>query len=226
MPTICLSVFDHFSGLALKGLIRLVKRSLRNVLGNLRIDYEQILTALKEVKNFIDNKRLTCCYANSDMTELVTPKKLFHGRNLDIYSSLDNLYNYEYINKRAMHLQLIINNFWKRWKHEYLTELREFNKLKLKYDRRDKPKLGSIVLTEDDKYKNWKIGRTKDLMLSSDDKFQAEFVDTIISGKINTIKQPIKKIFPTEMVKGMKNEKIRFVVDNDAKGIKIDGGQC
>ena len=78
---------------------------------------------------------------------------------------------------------------------------------------RDDLKIGDIVLTENNNYKrqDCKIGHTKDLMLSRDDKVWVVLVDAIISGKINTIKHPIKKLSLIEMAKGMNNEKIRFV---------------
>ena len=62
-------------------LIRSVKRSLNKELGNSNIDYEQILTVLKQVENYINNKRLTQGYTNSDMIEPVTPNELLYGRN-------------------------------------------------------------------------------------------------------------------------------------------------
>ena len=108
-----------------------------------------------------------------------------------------------------MHLQQTINIFWKRWKHKYLTELREFSKVKLNYDGGDEPTIGDIVFIANNNYKQQDciFGRIKDLILSRDDKVGAVFVDKIISVKINTIKSPINKLFPIETVKEIDNEK-------------------
>ena len=91
------------------------------MLGNSRA----ILTVLKEVDNFIDNKRLT-----------YTLREKYS--NTEFFWSVFSCIQSEYRNKK---------------KHEYLTERREFNKLKLKYDRRNKHKIGNIMLTVDDKCK-------------------------------------------------------------------------
>ena len=91
------------------------------MLGNSRA----ILTVLKEVDNFIDNKRLT-----------YTLREKYS--NTEFFWSVFSCIQSEYRNKK---------------KDEYLTERREFNKLKLKYDRRNKHKFGNIMLTVDDKCK-------------------------------------------------------------------------
>ena len=63
-------------------LIRSVKRYLKNILGNARLDYEQMLTIIKEIEMVLNNRPITYLYAESDLIELVTPNKLLFGRNL------------------------------------------------------------------------------------------------------------------------------------------------
>lgn len=63
------------------------------------------------------------------------------------------------------------------------------------------------------KQQDWKLGCIKDgLILSRDDTAGAVFVDAITSGKINTIKHSINKLFPIETVKEIDSEKFTFVV--------------
>ena len=50
------------------------------------------------------------------------------------------------------------------------------------------------------------------LILSRDDTVGAVFIDAITSGKINTIKHSINKLFPIETVKEIDSEKLSFVV--------------
>ena len=65
------------------------------------------------------------------------------------------------LSKRAKHQILIINNFWKRWKTEYLTSFREFHRTTGNNDQ--KIKIGDMVQIHDDSQRaNWKIGVVTD----------------------------------------------------------------
>ena len=89
-------------------LVQSVKRCLRKILGNARIDYDEMVTVLKQIENVINNRPLTYDYTD-DMVEPITPNKLLYGRNLDVV----NLEEYVYekcsdYRKRNCYIQSLI----------------------------------------------------------------------------------------------------------------------
>ena len=58
------------------------KQFLKEILGNARLDYEQMLIIIKEIEMVLSNRPITYLYTESDLIKLVTPNKLLFGRNL------------------------------------------------------------------------------------------------------------------------------------------------
>ena len=63
-------------------LVRSVKRCLRKVIENAKLDYEEMLTVLKEVENILNSRPLTYVYTEENVDPL-TPYKLIYGRDLN-----------------------------------------------------------------------------------------------------------------------------------------------
>ena len=63
-------------------LIRSVKRCLNKILGNTRLDYEQMLTFIKKIEIALNNRPITYLYTENNLIEPVTPNKRLFGRNL------------------------------------------------------------------------------------------------------------------------------------------------
>ena len=121
---------------------------------NARLSYEELLTVLKEVENIVNNRPLIYMY--DDVTQdVVTPNKLLFGRNLET-------------SKKARYVNTLLEQWWRRWRDDYLVELREHQKVNLRH-RSVEPKIGDIVFISDDKLKRakWKIGRIIDLFVSN-----------------------------------------------------------
>jgi hypothetical protein len=90
-------------------------------------------TAIVEIEAIINSRPLA--FLNSDNTEEpLTPSHLLVGRR--ILSLPDNLTYFEpedenfevtdeSLQRRAKHLNSVLNHFWKRWSKEYLLELRD-----------------------------------------------------------------------------------------------------
>ena len=60
-------------------------------------------------------------------------------------------------------------HFWRRWRKEYLTNLREFHKVRKGKESSD-AKVGDVVLVFDENPKRgcWRVGRMKSLVLGMD----------------------------------------------------------
>ena len=134
----------------------------------------------------------------------MTPSHLLYGRRItslpfDISVSDDDLTDPDHGNeidiRRRVKLQVIIlQRFWKRWRHEYLTSLREFHRSS--GDKKESIKKGDVVLVQDDGPRStWKLAVVKDLIRAGDNLVQAAEIRTS-TGHTN---RPICKLYPLEL---------------------------
>ena len=112
-------------------MVKSTKRCLRKIVGQAKLTYDELLTAITEVEMVINSRPLSYVSAD-DMEEPLTPSHLLIGRR--VMSLPDHIYheitdedevNSHLLNKRARHLNYTLNRFWVRWRNEYLLELRE-----------------------------------------------------------------------------------------------------
>ena len=117
---------------------------------------------LKEGRNWILNSR-PLTYVYDEITEQpITPSCLVIGRRLvsQPLCKLDNKKNEGTLSKRARYLEKLLYHFRGRWKKEYLTGIREHQKLKTKTPSRGTLS-GDIVHIQQDKTPRlqWRMGR-------------------------------------------------------------------
>ena len=104
---------------------------------------------------------------------------------------------------RARHLKKTLDKFWKRWKREYLLELRE-------HHRSSKPPgvdahpigKGDLVTVYDDSHPRglWRLGVVHDLNESSDGEVRGACVRVISkTGRPILLRRPIQHLYPLEV---------------------------
>ncbi|CAC5383438.1 unnamed protein product [Mytilus coruscus] len=115
-------------------LIGLTKNCIKKVLGRALVDNETLNTIITEVESILNDRPLT--YVSSDPTddEPLTPSHLLYGRRIRTlpYNGLEDCSlqpgtkdtTHESVTRQSKFLSLILKNFIKRWKQEYLTSLR------------------------------------------------------------------------------------------------------
>ena len=151
-------------------MIKSVKRCLKKILRNAYLNYEELLTVIKEVENIINNRPLIYMY--DDINEQVlTPNKLLFGRNLEVTASSDEVIVEKDLSKREHYVNRLIEDWWKKWRDDYLVELREYQKHKIRKTSLY-PHEGDIVLIADDNLKRnkWRMGKIIKLMSGKDGK--------------------------------------------------------
>ena len=143
------------------------------------------------------NNRPICNDYEDDVEAVLTPNHLIFGRriesvNVQRIDSLDD----ESLDRRVKRLEHMLNHFWKIWRIEYVTSLRESHK-----STTTKPEVISkddIVLIYDDKQPRhmWKLGRVNELIRSKDGVVRAAKVLVGATGIL--VDRPISKLYPIE----------------------------
>ena len=110
-------------------MVQAVKKPLRKILGNSRLSYEELTTAVTEIEGVINSRPLT--YICSDEFEgPITPVHLVIGRRilnmpLHIPDDEEDAYDATTVEKRARYLRILLGHILTRWSNEYLLSLRE-----------------------------------------------------------------------------------------------------
>ena len=114
-------------------LIRSTKRYLRKVIGKAKLEYNELLTMVTEVEMIINSHPLSYVTPD-DLKEPLTPSHFLTGkRTMSIPDGISTDQNWDddiqitipELSRHMRHLNSVLNHFWKRWKREYLLELRE-----------------------------------------------------------------------------------------------------
>jgi hypothetical protein len=129
-------------------MVKLVKQSLRKVLGRAQLSYEEFMRVLTEIEGVLNSGPIT--YVYPDLTERpLTPSHLTIGRRLATLQIEGQLSDDESseatFKRRPRYLSKLLEHFWKRWSREYLVHLREFHNSKSTKARR-RIQVGDVVL--------------------------------------------------------------------------------
>ncbi len=117
------------------------------------------LTLLIRVEGVLNSRPLTYVYPDQDVYEPLTPSHLVLGKRMLTVPTQGELVEEEEgrneLLKRDKHLKNVLEHFWKRWKSEYLTQLREHHQP----SKKDMPevKVGDVVLIQEHNVKRFKF---------------------------------------------------------------------
>ena len=191
-------------------LIGIVKSCLRKSLGRARLRTDQLSTLLTEIEAVVNTRPIV--YVGSDDHLTLSPADLLQQHTTlglpDITVKSDDpdfVPPGTRINMASVLLdawrrgQNIVNNFWKLWREDYLTALREkqtSDLRKMKPTTSQHPHIGDVVQVYDETFRgSWKVGRIARVLLSRDGKVRAAEVQ-LANGHI--IDRPISKLYPLE----------------------------
>ena len=155
-------------------LVRSMKRCLKKTIGGARLTYEELLTVVVEVEMILNCRPLS--YVSSeDPEEPITLSHLLCGGRLmslpDGNTSDTPDYDTEMqpqdVDGRMRHLSNVINHFWKRWREEYLLELRNSHRYTTQNNTNKAVSTGDVVVVhdEDQPRGKWQIGGVEDLLV-------------------------------------------------------------
>ena len=176
---------------------------MKKTLGRAHVSLIVLETLVVEIEAVLNDRPLT--YTPSELEEMdpLTPAHLLYGRRITSlpHESVDedeldnpNFEDSSSINRRAKQQALTLQHFRSRWKHEYLTSLREHHKTT--GTKRQKVKVGEVVLIQDDTPRiGWRLAVIEELIEGKDGLVRAPHI-RIAQGRTN---RPISKLCPLEV---------------------------
>ena len=183
----------------------LIKSALKKNLSRRHISLTLLETVIVEIEAVISDRPLTFISSELGDVEPLTPAHLLHGRRITYLPhemvDADEIVDPGYgdsrsVRKREKLLALILQDFQKRWRQDYLTSLREFHRTS--GTTRQTVKKGDVVIIHDDSTRmTWKMAVVTDLVTGRDGLVRAAALRTA-NGTAN---RPITKLYPLELNK-------------------------
>lgn len=179
-----------------------VKACLRKVLGNARLTFDELLTVLVEIEGTLNSRPLTYEYDEVEH-EVLTPSHLIFGRR--IISMPDEIAeepeeNESSCSERFRYLTVKLTHFWKRWRNEYLVNLREFHRVNQGREVRQIQTGDVVTVFEENKKRGeWKMAVVESLIKGKDNVVRGANVRVVAKGKPVRISRPVQKLYPIEV---------------------------
>ena len=201
-------------GGAFERMVRSTKRCLKKLIGRAHISLDELTTALAEIEAVL-NSRPLAYVSGEDLDEPITPSHLIIGRRIlslpDDASYVCDLDDEEFslnskqANSRVKHLNNILNHFWRRWRTEYLSTLREVHAHTMKKQGAEgsaQISVGDVVIVKDDHLPRgqWKLAVVQETLKGRDGLTRAAVVRVTASARQHsTLKRPIQLLYPLEV---------------------------
>jgi len=178
-------------------------RTVRNILASLLKSHEQVLndeslnTLIKEVEAIINSRPLTIESLNDPHSSTLTPNHLLTLKSKAVLPPPGIFQkNDVYCRKRWRVVQHLANEFWNKWRKEYLQNLQ--SRQKWTKERRNFQVDDIVLLKEENVTRNlWPIARITETFPNDDGLVRS--VNLKVSnhqtpGKTTTLKRPITKL--------------------------------
>ena len=156
----------------------------------------------------INSRPLT--YINDDaegISYALCPSELVNGRRISTTPNeahFEVVSTHETLPRRMKHHRMLLRQFTKRWRSEYLLSLREKHLIKSKPQGNQEIKVGDVVILRNDTTKRafWKLAIVESLLSSKDGITRAAIVkiaNTDNSSRCQCLKRSIKHLHPIEV---------------------------
>ena len=178
-------------------LVASVKRCIKKVVGVRTLTFVELQTLAAEIELILNNRPIDADY-DDDVEEVLTPNHLIVGRMLSTTGDENLVTNFKEdensLSKRKQALEMVLDNFWDRWRREYITGLRELQRVRKRGG--EKIREGDVVIIFDEKAPRhmWRIAKVEKLITSGDEKVRGAVLKLGKTG--NTMKRPICKLYP------------------------------
>ena len=152
-------------------------------------------TVLYEVEQIISNRPMTYYYSDNEESCL-TPNHLLHGRTLKYSNLLRDSTPGEVITPNKRHN--LLSHFWKRWRTEYLVNLRGSHKPATRKGEHPTIQIGDAVVMEKGTMPSasWGLGKMEGLIKEHDNQVSGAHAKV---AKINgVVQRPVSRLYKIE----------------------------
>ncbi|XP_029839121.4 uncharacterized protein LOC115322862, partial [Ixodes scapularis] len=161
------------------------------------LNFEELATVLTEVEAVVNSRPVTYIYNNPKEPEALSPADFLLGRKLNTlpphHLPAKDEASSGHSARRWKYRCTIIEQFWRRWRSEYLLELRSAHITKPNSS--SGLQTDDIVLLKDDRLPRqmWKICRVKETFPGKDGKVRACRIVLPSGGEL---RRPIQLLYP------------------------------
>jgi len=184
------------------------KQPLKKTVRRSTLDYDELQTAVVEIEAIVNARPLTYVYDDEESVSTpLTPSHLIIGRRVTV-APKDQHFEVVSVNKaltkKAKHQQRLLQQFTKRWQHEYLLSLRERASEKCKRQNKECPiSVGDIVIVKSNQTtrNSWKLANVEELLPSRDGQIRSARVKVASSDgrKPQVLHRVIQHLIPVEV---------------------------
>ena len=106
------------------------------------------------------------------------------------------------LDRRMCHLSNVMNHFWKRWRNEYLLELRNSHRKTTQHFSNRVVSIGDVVVVHDKDLPRgkWRIGKVEALFTGSDGHVWGAVVQVKTNaGRLTKLRRPVQRLYPLEV---------------------------
>ena len=190
-------------------MVKSVKQPLKKMVGHTTLVYDELQTAVVEIEAIVNAQPLTYVYDDDESVSTpLTPSHLIYGRrvtNVPGNQHLETINANKALTKRAKHHQRLLQQFTRRWQHEYLLSLRERASERSKKQSKESPiSVGDIVIVKSDLTTRnfWKLAKVEELLHGRDGQIRSAKIKVASSNdnrKPQVLHRVIQHLIPVEV---------------------------
>ena len=189
-------------------LVKSLKGSLKKTIGRAKLTQDELVTVVTEAEMIL-NCRPISYVSTEDLEEPLTPGHLIIGRRISGLPEVDCPQDEDFgisqsdLSKRARHLNTILSHFWKRWRAEYLLELRNAHCRVKRTAGSSLVSVGDLVLVHDEGHprSHWRLGKVERILTSKDGQSRGAEVRVRAkkSKRTSLLRRPLQLLYPLEV---------------------------
>ena len=163
-------------------------------LGKTQLTHELLVTLMAEVVAIVNARPISALPSDTDDPQPLSPAMLLTIKTRPAGPPPGQFLRTDiYARRRWRRVQFLAEQFWTRWRREYLQSLQP--RQKWTETTRDL-RVGDVVLMQDELQhrNNWPLGRVEDVIRSEDDRVRKVKVEVIKDGERKAYLRPIKEL--------------------------------
>ncbi|XP_021966107.1 uncharacterized protein LOC110861310 [Folsomia candida] len=173
-------------------LIGLMKGLLKRMLGQARVNHEELMTCIIQVENVLNNRPLTVVTEDPQDLKALTPSMFLLENKNGVSPEMEQV-SMEGLNKRLKFLRKIREELRSRFRKEYLALLVQPGS-----EKTSDLKIGDVVLVGSDgvKRQDWPMAKVVDLIPGRDGYSRTARVKT----SYGELLRPVQRLYPMEII--------------------------